>query len=123
MARQDVSICGDPNALLALAPCTQCLSISELKRVLVAALGWFENYDMPDDLDALIENSKCWACTSSKQKLEAAVIVLGQFIFEEGPQETQVTEMLACLRCVDDEHIDAALIFLICSFFEVLFQV
>lgn len=115
-----LSVCQDPSTVLAEAPCSQCYSISELKRFLMIALGWFEFYDFPEDMDRLISDSACWVCTSEKQKLEALVITMGQFVFEIDPDQATLRELMSCTRCMSDAQVDAAIAYLWCLFWQPL---
>lgn len=115
MARQDVSGC-TVGELQELAPCVKCLSKKELLALLVVILAVFSNYDLPDDMNQLLEDSSCFACQSDRERFNGFMSKLVD-VYREDFTVEEIREEIKCLVCVDETRIKSALALLLCNFF------
>lgn len=82
---------------------------------LLYVLAILNGNTMPDDLDAILENSACYNCTSSTQKLQIIVsnlATLASATFEVN----DVLDNAACLPCMSSGQVDAAIVQLLCTY-------
>lgn len=107
-----------PQALAEIAPCFRCLSETQLRMVFMFLWAILDGYDLPEDLDQLVEDSKCFTCLSQKQILEQKVAILADFLGATDLLSGQesVIEDMRCFPCLSQRQIDAAILFLICDF-------
>lgn len=104
--------------LLGLSPCVQCLSRKELYAVLVIILADVAGYNMPDDLQDLLEDSACFRCPSDREKLQ---MIVSKFIheYEENWENMdQVRDEIKCVLCIDEASLKGLLVHLLCHYID-----
>lgn len=105
-----------PSSLLENYKCFECLSTSELMAVLVIAINeYLGEYNLPEDLGSLMQDSACYTCLSDKQKFQAFVSAVSQLAY--GNTEKTIAEVrdeIKCLLCAPPDKIKGALLMLLC---------
>lgn len=104
-----------PSAQLAEIPCLRCLSTSELQEVLLLAWAEANGFTLPEDLDTILELSKCNTCTSETQRLRMEVTAISEAVLEEG-NPASIAEAVKCLPGLKPGQVQAAISYLKCRF-------
>lgn len=102
-----------PADLLETYSCLQCLSEKELLAVLVLALS----DNAGETVTETLENSACYTCLSDKQKVQAITAIFGD-TFLSRYTVTEIRENIKCLLCATPAQMKAALVYLLCQYFE-----
>lgn len=102
-----------PSGLLNDFKCLSCLSQKELLAVAVYALAWGNGYDLPGDINQIIEDSACFECLSDKQLDQAMALVPVKFFMDDATVPT-VAQDISCLTCASPKQLKAALAYLLC---------
>lgn len=105
-----------PSALLDKYSCLQCLSDDQLLAIIALAMAQ-ASQTYANDVAALLADSACYTCLSEKQMLQAATAIIGNMGF---PDESisEIREKIKCLLCADPRQIKAAILFLLCNYFQ-----
>lgn len=105
-----------PQAVQELTPCFHCLSESQLRMVMMIFWAELAGYDLPEDLDQFLEDSKCFTCLSEKQILEQKVGLFAEFLGQRVIDAEQGLEAFKCLPCLRPRQIEAGILYAICTF-------
>lgn len=104
-----------PEELLNITPCVKCSSNEDLLIAILFILAYMNSEE--DDLQQVLENAKCWKCTSDKQKLEAIVNLLGDVVLGESVTPEELFAAISCLKCAEPNAIKGAIVQQLCKFF------
>lgn len=110
MAVLTINTCSTPSQLLSHNSCLSCLSVKELKAVILAALA----SDLDTTVTALKDDSACF-CISEKQKLQAVADLMADK-FLSGQSLQDIRETIKCVTCAGESTIDAALVLALCKY-------
>jgi hypothetical protein len=102
-----------PSDWLKKYACLKCLSVTELKAVIVLALADYLELEVSE----ILECSACWTCLSKSQKLQAITAVLGDTFLSDQTVD-EIREKIKCLLCANPDQIDSALAYGVCALFE-----
>lgn len=99
-------------------PCLNCVSEEQLLQALFFVLAEMAGYDMPADLNQLLDDAACFQCLSDRQKLQQTVAVFAKYAVDaETIDTTDVLGQAACIRCLKPGQVKSAIPFLLCTYF------
>ena len=106
--------CTDPDELLALYPCLNCVSERELWIILA---GMFAVGQSLDDLDALSTSAAKYRNLDEREFLQMLISVLPEEWFA-GLTSENLGEDFSCWQCKGDQEIKAIFLYVWCNFWE-----
>jgi hypothetical protein len=110
MARAFTFTC-DPDAFLKEYPCIKCLDKKAKLAVLALILSSICNTGTPSSANELVADAKCWACYNEDEMMTILINLLADYaIGAEFLTVGGLSDIAACINCVDNEHMLKAII-------------
>lgn len=106
-----------PKALLEKYSCLACLSEHELLAVITLAMAQASR-TYESGVASLLADSACYTCLSKKQMLQAGAAIIGNMGLSDHTVP-EIVELIKCLQCASDRTLWAAILFLLCTEFQV----
>lgn len=106
----------DFDVMIGHAACARCASRKELYALIVMILADEIGYNLPDDLNQLLEDTACFRCPSDREKLQ---LIAGALFdkYWDGTVDELLSE-IRCLLCVDENQLKAILVLLFCRYID-----
>lgn len=104
-----------PADKIAVVPCLQCLSDSELQMLEMWAWAAANGINLSGGLDGVLTASACWSCLSDTQRYRLYIQDLISIFGGDASPESAI-EALNCLRCLKPGQVKAAIAYLQCLF-------
>lgn len=97
--------------LTSVAPCMECLSVSQLEAILIIILGAILGIE--SDVDAELAATVEFVALSKKQQLEAVIAALGSTLEQLTPADAM--ELSKCWYCANPAQRRAVLVSYLCQ--------